>query len=165
MLEAIFIIVMIVLFVLAVVFFWLPFGWIVILACALGSDDPNLGACDMTHTAVVIYGATALILAVVNSRSIVAWLHYLFVPHPAAQVVKRSRGEASDHKKLATTIEASHLSTIEKPPKPFVSRNMKRKADELAALTERYAAEGELLSTHEEFVRKQHRRKQLKEER
>ncbi len=92
-----------------------------------------------------------------------AWLHYLFVPHPAAKIVKASRGEASDHKKLAVAIEASHLSTITKPPKPFVSGNMKRKADELAALTERYVAEGHLLSTHEEFVRKEHRRKQLRE--
>lgn len=112
----------------------------------------------LTHVAVLGY-------VLCRCGSFVRGFHYMMVPHPAAKIVKASRGDASDHKQLAAAIEASHLSTIEKPPKPFVSRNMKRKADELAALTERYAAEGQLLSTHEEFVRKEHRRKQLREER
>lgn len=110
----------------------------------------------LTHVAVLGY-------VLCRCGSFVKGFHYIIVPHPAAKIVKASRGDASDHKQLAGAIEASHLATSTKPPKPFASRNMKRKADELAALTEGYAAEGQLLSTHEEFVRKEHRRKQLRE--
>lgn len=114
---------------------------------------------------LVPYCVLVLSLAVlVNLLSFVKGIHYVCVPHPAARIVKASRGQASDHRRLAHAIKVSQVATMAQPPKAYVSRNMKRKAEELAALTERYKAERELLESHEGFVREQHRRKRIKEE-
>ena len=168
MLEAIFIIVMIVLTVLAIVFFWLPFGWIVILACALGSDDPNLGACDMAHTAAIIYGVSGLILAVVNSRSIVAWLHYLFVPHPAAPVLRAATGETSPAPLDADALARALVPKDDLPP-GFVASNMRRKAERLReraqAQKERYRTEARLAEEAVEMERERRRLMDRKKER
>ena len=90
-----------------------------------------------------------------RSGSFLRGLHYVFVPHPAAEVVKGSKGEASDHKALVKAVERADLASELETPRRFVSENMKRKAEELAALARRRRAEKTLIDEHEQLVREE----------
>lgn len=98
-----------------------------------------------------------------RSPSFVRGMHYLFLRHPAESAVEESKGEGEDHKKIARSLEAADAAAQSKPPMPFVSRNLKRKAARLIALTERRRKERKLLEEHEQFVREEAARKERRE--
>ena len=115
----------------------------------------------MTQIASIIYGVTALILAAVNSRTIVAWLHYLFVPHPAAPVLRAATGETNPAPLDADALARALVPTSDLPS-AFVTRNMRRKAEQLReraqAQKERYRAEAKLA---EEAVNMERERRRI----
>ena len=84
-------------------------------------------------------------------------LYYIFTPHPAAKVVRHSKGEVSDHITLADALSLPNLHEAVAPPSRLRSHVLRRKAEALAELLKRRRADQDLLNEHEDFVRREHR--------
>lgn len=92
-------------------------------------------------------------------QKIIYAFFYIFTPHPATKVVKRSAGEISDHAALTEALTPPTLDEAATPPSPLRSSVLRRKAEALTELIKRRQAERGLLKEHEDFVRREHRRK------
>lgn len=95
-----------------------------------------------------------------TSKKFVIGLYYVFTSHPATDVVRRSKGTASDHIALTAALSRPPLGEPEVPPPPLRSRVLRRKAEAFTEFIKRRQAERGLLQEHEDFVRREHRRKQ-----